>query len=43
MKTFNQRLLNTDIETERSVLSIEKVYVIIQTLALSYGHLNPKL
>lgn len=43
MKTFNQQLLNTGIGTQQSVMSIEKIYVIIQTLTLSYDHLNPKL
>lgn len=43
MKTFNQQLLNTGIETQQSIMSIEKVYVITQTLTLSYDHLNPKL
>lgn len=43
MKTFNQQLLNTGIETQQSIMSIGKVYVIIQTLTLSYDHLNPKL
>lgn len=43
MKTFNQQLLNTGIGTQQSIMSIEKIYVMIQTLTLSYDHLNPKL